>query len=357
MTKALFYSSMLALALSSCTNDEIASPSENSGEAVSFNTVLGPSTRGAVFSKTDLQIAENGFFVSAYNTGAQEWTAYTVPAAPDFMNNTEVTWSTDKWTYNPVKYWPGKVDGTNYGKVTFFTVAGLASASNAITYNASTYKPEFAYTTDPAAANQKDLVADALFNETWSNGKKVKFQFNHILSKIGFTAKLAEQYSDATVKIIALQVNYTDSKVKNSGVYAFNTNGTNATVAEGAWTTGASYLSGNSGDLRAGNTDVTLDNTASPTATTINDAAKFLMLIPQTTASEGDLTVSFTYSVQTGADPAVLYPVTYKLPATTYVLGKQYTYNFTLTLNPVVFDADLTVEGWEDGSAPADIVI
>jgi hypothetical protein len=152
--------------------------------------------------------------------------------------------------------------------------------------------------------------------------------------------------------VTSLQVNYTDSKVKNSGTYAFNTNGTNAEVAEGNWTTGTSYFTGNS---NSGALMASASAALTTAVTQLNDAGKYLMLIPQTTTGAGDLTVKLTYTIKTGSDPAVTYPITYPIPATTYDLGKQYTYNFTLTLNPVVFDTNLTVAGWEDGTPTTDI--
>jgi hypothetical protein len=366
MKKVFLYSSVLALTLTACSNDEILSSAADSGKAVGFGTLLSPSTRGAVFIKDGaygLQTSGYGFSVAAYNQGtALTWTDYlsglsgTLPDAPDFMNNTKVTWNSTKWDYTPIKYWPGKVDGTNYGRVTFFALGGLASGSLTIAYTGTGKKPEYTHTVPAAATDQKDLVADVLFDECWSNDKKVKFQFNHVLSKIGFEAKLATEYSGATVTVTNLQVNYATDKVKNSGTYAFNTNGTNAEGAEGSWTPSTSYLSGNSGELVT-SPGVTLNNTSGDVATAkqLNEDSKFLMLIPQNIAA-ADLTVNLTYTITTGSpEETVVYPVTYQIPAITYLLGKQYTYSFTLTLNPVVFDTTLDVKVWEDGTSPGAI--
>jgi hypothetical protein len=370
MKAKLLVASALAMTFVACTNEEIDKPAvADSVQPLSFNTILGPSapdTRGAVFTKDDLQQATNGFTVVAYNQGEQSaFTTYLssteggkaaneLPSPANFMANQTVAWSTNKWEYTPVKYWPGKVDGTSYGKVSFFALGGLASASNALAFNSTKKTPEFnSYTVPAAAGDQKDLVADVLFDEDFtSNSGNVKFAFSHILSKIGFTAKLAAQYSGAEVKITALQVNYGNNRVADTGTYAFALSGTDHAV--GVWTPAATYLTGNSGDLRVGSADVTLDNSATPTVTTLNDASKFLMLIPQTTTMAGSLIVKLTYTVTTGAE-TVTYPITYQIPAVTYEIGKQYTYNFVLTLNPVVFDVALDINAWTDGTQPGDI--
>jgi hypothetical protein len=366
MKKVFLYSSVLALTLTACSNDEILSPVADSGKAVGFGTLLTPATRGSVFTTDNLKEGGNGFSVAAYNQGtALTWADYltaqsnVLPAAPDFMNNTKVAWSSTKWDYIPIKYWPGIVSGSDYGHVTFFALGGLSSSLLTIAYNSSdANKPEYTHTVSAAAADQKDLVADVLFDQYWENDKKVKFQFNHVLSKIGFEAKLAAEYSGATV-MVTLQVNYATDKVKNSGTYAFNTDAAaTGDAALGSWTypTTPTYLSGNSGELTPSG-GVTLNNSSGTVATPkqLNDADKFLMLIPQTVAA-GDLTVNLTYTITTGSpEETVTYPVTYQIPAITYSLGKQYTYSFTLTLNPVVFDTTLDVKVWEDGTSPGAI--
>lgn len=359
---------MLAMTFVAC-DDEIVNPTEESKQPVDFSTILGPSTRGATFTKTELEKSENGFSVSAYNQEEQlTWTSYLssteggkeagkLPAPSDemFMHNTKVTFSTTSWTYSPEKYWPGKVDGENYGRVTFFALGGLAKEANTITYNATTNAPEFTYTTAAAAADQKDLVADVLFDECWEKDKQVKFQFNHILSRIGFSAVLHEDLHDGTkVFVTNLRVDYADDKVANAGTYAFDLSGTNGITAAGTWTPNtASFLSGSSGELVGSN--VTVEDTE----IRINDNDKFLMLIPQTTTALGALTVHLMYKIETqddSEDDTVEYPLTYKLPATLYGLGKQYTYKFILTLNPVVFDVHTTIGEWEiPGSQPGEI--
>jgi hypothetical protein len=60
--------------------------------------------------------------------------------------------------------------------------------------------------------------------------------------------------------------------------------------------------------------------------------------------------------------PAETRTETYSIPARAYAMGKQYTYNFTFTLNKVEFvlDNDLDVSGWgnpETVDEPADIPV
>jgi hypothetical protein len=60
---------VLPLLLTACSKDEVIAPVADSGKAISFGTVLAPSSRGADFNKAALQLAANGFKVVAYDQG------------------------------------------------------------------------------------------------------------------------------------------------------------------------------------------------------------------------------------------------------------------------------------------------
>jgi hypothetical protein len=156
---------------------------------------------------------------------------------------------------------------------------------------------------------------------------------------------LDKDYAGATVKVNSQQDDYMPGKVLSSGTYVFNADGINAETAQGNWKRGSERLSGNSGELTDQTTFVTLNHS---TVTQLNETFKYLMLIPQTTDAAGDLTVKLTYTIKTAEsiEGTVAYPVIYKLPAATYDLGKQYTYNFIFTLNPVEFDVNLDIQTW-----------
>ena len=124
MKRSFLYVCAGALALAACTNDEVIAPVENSGIAIGFGTVTGPAaSRVGVTDLNTLKTSSYGFSVSAYTHGNTAWGG-TVSTAPDFMDNEKVAWNSTKWEYDPLKYWPGKVDGNSYGYVTFFGIGG-----------------------------------------------------------------------------------------------------------------------------------------------------------------------------------------------------------------------------------------
>jgi hypothetical protein len=353
MKKVLVSLCVLPLLLTACSKDEVIAPVADSGKAIGFGTVLAPASRGAEVNKDKLQATGYGFRVSAYNqehyTSWVDYLGAGLPDAPNFMNNTPVTWdgTTSAWTYDPVVYWPGKIDADNYGHVTFFAVGGFLNSVPEFEYTTDA-APQCGYTTPAAAADQKDLVVAVQSDQYWSTGKQVRFAFKHILSKIGFTAKLADNYPTATVKVTNLKVVYAAGKVRNNGLYMFNTG---AVTANDGWRWAGSYPSGDSGELVA-DTGKVVTSTDPDNPDLLNKDDRFLMLIPQEEpATDGALTVVLTYTVTQGSMPSASYDIEYPIPAIEYQQGKQYTYNFTFTLNKVVFDTAINVSDW-DGTDP-----
>jgi hypothetical protein len=349
MKKFYFLAAIAAVVLGSCTSEEVLNqPSglEDEASAIGFSTFLdrapqnGVRPLASVMDKTGLQKAGAGFTVLAYSTGAESWTSYesSAPAEPNFMNNQTVEWDAGTWTYSPIKYWPKAGDG--WGQVTFFgfsTVTG-ATAAGVIGGN-----PQISFETAASVTSQVDLVADMIEDKTKDDGK-VQFAFNHILSRIGFKAKLQAAYEAATVTVTSLKVYYKDDEVISSGTYTFET----------GWAPGTDKFT--AGNLEGGPIFSGTSETLTTTAGTFTD--QYLMLIPQE-IDEGDIYVELEYKVATGTgtNGSVDNPsVTIKLPATSdlpsaaneWEQGKAYTYTLSISLYAVEFDENISVNPWDD---------
>lgn len=129
MKKIFTFAAVAAVVLSSCAkvdNYKVSAP-----EAISFGVYAGNAATKAV-SGTDystvttatLQASANGFGVFGYYTDAANYASNT---KANFMYNQQVTYSTDHWTYNPVKYWPNEhgasAVSTDTDKLTFLAYA------------------------------------------------------------------------------------------------------------------------------------------------------------------------------------------------------------------------------------------
>ena len=360
MKKVLTLATIAALVFGSCTSEEVINPTVAPEEqAIGFGTFLDRAPQaaqsglsikplGAVLDLPGLKTS--GFTALAYNTGGDDWSAYTQPATPNFMDDVPVTWNAGSsvWEYTPIKFWPTHGSGA-WGKVSFFGYATVTGASAA---GQAGGNPIIGFTAQSAAAAQVDLVADADIDVTKETAAgKVNFAFNHILSRIGFSAKLAGAYPSATVTVTSLKVYYKNGEVVSKGTYTFSATDNKAAAN---WSLGSIYFtevgSGSGDEVTTADVKLTTDKQ------NINAADRYLMLIPQSGIAAGDMYVELKYTVATDNAPLSTVTKTVDVPAApgsgdAWLPGKAYTYNFTVTLDAVNFNSDIDVDTWDDNDA------
>lgn len=384
MKRILFFAAIAAaVALSSCSKNEIEVVTDDPSDAISFSTYVGTANRGATVKST----FGNGdsFGVFAQYTGT---TAYSdVNYEANFMYNQEVEYDGADWTYSPLKYWPNDVTSANEaGKVSFFAYWPMADDDNGLVVptvnNMST--PIIRYD----ASKQTDLMwgVDDADGFAWKDMTKqddaVNFLFKHALARVGFEVKLgddilkhAEADGTTTVTVNSIKFGYvedstnkeeagdTDGLTKSAYL---NLNNTTANVAE--WETN-SYSSVYSLKLEtndfedASDADVPAVFTQSDVAgasvdyneTISNGSDEYFMIIPQNMDSSNggtSLKMRITYTVNT-TDAALEDGKSEIVNISTFDVdeifasGKAYKYIFTLNLGSVDMEAtDPTV--WDE---------
>ena len=129
-----------AVIFAACSSDDGPEAPEQqeaytTGEVpVAFDTYVNRgTTRAGKTGNQDLAAikTENvGFGVFAYYTNADN---YDQTFQPNFMYNQHVTWSTDKFIYSPIKYWPNEFGNgalsDDVDKVSFFAYAPFVSVN------------------------------------------------------------------------------------------------------------------------------------------------------------------------------------------------------------------------------------
>lgn len=348
---------MAALTLVSCSSDDLDSFSDNSSknEAISFDGYLGRSavavngTRGSEETKETLKTKGFGVFGNYIADAGQTSDA-------NFFKNQKVTFSGTKWTYTPLKYWPtnGKIDFLAYAPYVNGTELTDGSKINNFTVSET-----IADQTDLLWAKATGQITD---NFEGTTNKKVKFQFHHALSRLGYTVKLSGNYSDNatfTLKKITL-AGSPDENTKAfyaKGTIDLAKTGTkeelsNTNTATGLWT--ATPSADNKQNFSWFNASYTVTSPTASHPTDPDSKSDYLFVIPQdfslTTEGADKLYVIVEYDVTYKSGTKITNKVYKKLPIK-FEQGKAYMLNLTIGL-PIEFDVDVdTVNGvdpWEE---------
>ena len=333
---------MAALTLVSCSSDDLNSFSDNSSknEAISFDGYLGRSavavngSRGSVLEIADLQKSKDGFGVFGnYNsTGGQNF-------GFNLFNNVKVTYDasaeTKAWTYSPLKYWP------TVGHVDFLAYAPRVD-------NKQLKGSSIDFTVEGDAANQKDLLWANAIGQTKGNGK-VTFKFAHALSRLGYTVKLNDDYTDTTIKLNKITLAGSNDGTKQA-FYKTGTIDLSYTSSTASSTTKLWMPSEEKQDFEW----YSGDDQLSKTTAVDNPKTKYLFVIPQNfSASAPDqLYVIVDYAI-TYSDGTTVNTKAYKQLDKEFLQGKAYTINLTIGLTPIEFNADVTV--WDESDVDYNI--
>ena len=337
MYKKIFMgiAAVAALTLVSCSSDDLNSLSDNSSknEAISFDGYLGRSavsvngSRGSVLEKTQLQESKEGFGVFGNYSSEGTTTAY----GDNWFKNQKVTYKTSAWTYDDVKYWlpQGHIDFLAYAPHVDGTTLKNTSCID--------------FTVEGEVAKQKDLLWANAANKTKENivntNNKVKFQFAHALSRLGYTVKLNNAYSDATFTLKKITLAGSSDGAEN----AFYTTGTidlSKTSSTDLWTIltpdAKQKFDWFSGTQELATTDYK------------NPEANYLFVIPQkfSAPATDKLYVIVEYTINySGGVTATMTNTVNKQLEKNFEQGKAYTINLTIGLTPIEFDADVTPWG------------
>lgn len=345
---------MAALTLVSCSSDDLDSFSGNSSknEAISFDGYLGRSavavngTRGGVLDVPALQRSAEGFGVFGHYKEAdgQEF-------GHDLFNNQQVTYKASAWTYSPLKFWPAQ------GHIDFLAYAPYDSKYND---KVSNDNQKIDFTVNSTIKNQKDLLwANNAVNQTMANNSKnkVKFQFKHALSRLGYSVKLYGDYTSNNVKFTLKEITLTGSDPKSTTASttetakAFYTDGT-IDLSTGNWEKHTA-AAGKQDFINwfSGTQDVTSATESEPFK---NSESDYLFVIPQNFSAKiggADnpdklyVIVKYTITYTDGGATEITNTV-YKQITPNFLQGKAYKLNLTLGL-PIEFDVAVDgVEGW-----------
>lgn len=383
MKKSICLTAVAALALASCSQDDLMDNgiSGDNGNAIVFESYLGKSAQSRATVITTESLQKEGFTVDAYYTGTEDFGPEATGSV--FMKGTKVTYNEGKaaWTYSPLKYWPNNTGD----KVSFFAYGPYGNTNIKLNTDAVS---SIDFTVQNNVLKQVDFIYNNQYDNSTINcnkptvSEKVKFQFQHALSRIGFTVAAAvDETSVGTVKLDG------NSRINVKKVALVNGDATSYT--EGA--TGPFYeagtldmLNGNWGNLSgtqsftlAGKehfyrtvTDKDVENSTNDidvvqlhkfnqSQRLLNDDS-YLMIIPTDISENTDAKTSFKiyieYDVITEDDDnADVSKITNKILSANaldvkFEAGKAYNFNLILGMTSVKFDVDEVVD-WDNADS------
>ncbi len=388
----------LAFILAGCSQNEIIEGSQNPDNAVNFG-LYTPKTKGTVTdnsgtttnttSTATTGIRDTGFgILASYTEGKtfDEINGTTSTSTMDFMWNQLIDHKvtvTDGWGYTPLKYWPNQ----SSDMISFFAYAPYRVAEDAyIQVSNNTYKgyPQIKYSalgglasaegSDANLQSSPDLVvAQELNRERITDKTKVEFTFNHILTRVGMTAKLDHTLTSdlgnaGKTHVVITNIEIVGKALPVSGTYTYTANGKgdwsglgyedinlagliNLSKVTIATTSAdkANYEKNNAIEVTDGNVATNLFK-----GDGINETSEYLFLPPVNGGLAANVvTVKISYDIVTIDDALNLgYSITSAiaevgLPEGILKKGMAYTLNFTIYMYKIEVDVD-KIEVWDE---------
>ena len=394
--KKTLWTMAAALALVGCSQDDLMNMENTQVQeqnAIAFSTYVGDNAQSRAAIVDDPYIKANGFTVNAYYTGSNTFEDATTEDYEGtfqlFMDNTKLTFNPDKgddgeWTYSPLKYWPN-----NKGdKLSFFAYAPYKSSQIVLDgENRST----LSFTVADDVKNQVDLIYHKANGDESEQGKtidmekqsvtdKVKFNFQHALSRITFDVKAVVDETDAengdnlldgNTRINIKSVQLVKTSDDENAAEPFYTTGV-LNLASGEWNTDANegeeiayqkfsfngshfYQAVDEAKTEDATDDVVQLTKFNPEQTLLNEDS-YLMIIPQNFKDTDGYRIYIEYDVISEGydnnnnetptyDSNTITNCIYSEPLKTdFVAGQAYKFTLLLGMTSVKFEAGVT--GW-----------
>ncbi|MDR1004973.1 MAG: fimbrillin family protein [Prevotellaceae bacterium] len=298
MKKVLFFAATLAAVMTGCSNsEELANEQNTDRNPIGFRAVtnLGEETRASV---TDFQNLKDFRVYATYDNDVSGTAANKV----DLMNGVNVTrnigGTATGFSYAPVKYWPA---GNQPVLMYAYSPAGSVNVNSAKTTATAAAtandggKIEIAYTVPwkdaDAGARQEDFMfatKSVLSNDyagSTHSGYEVPMVFNHILSKLTFSAVNAAG-SGLTYTIKKIEV----TGMGNAATYTYTYSA--AATGSGSWGAPAAQTGTYEASLPGAGIAIPFTGgTAELALTSYNEG---LMILPQTsTAANSNIKITY----------------------------------------------------------------
>lgn len=337
MKRSFLWAAVIAaMAISGCSSEE--STQSSSSKALTFGTYVEKASRGQnALLSTSYPV--NGRFLVLGYSGADLSTPLL-----NYMREV-VTYDGSSYSYFPVHYWPDNADISFFAihpadDVIGTTIPGkLNDATNKVL-------PSVAFTVNADPLAQADLMMASALHQT-GTPPTVNFAFGHQLTRIGFAAKLADDYNSKGDYIRIKSI--TIDKVANLATFGFGSDGK---VSQTVLPVTTDFIHSFSLDYTKN-----MKNSGSVTSTgsfaQVNLDNSYLLMIPAdystaTTTTVGDnshATITVNYDVECADGTSSSHTITKAVNTLTagniWKANQAITFNMTISLTAVNFTANI----------------
>ena len=350
--KRFFFSLIaLAAAAASCTQSALLETPDQFGTEITFSPYTGrtpvtkaQSIEGAGGQQGLYGLAEAGGFQVYCFLDKKDGSPLVTYI--DDANVTSTNGTT--WAYDKLVYWPDASSSQS-------TLSFVAYSSNAVNYLNPKNSTGFTFNVPSDIDQQVDLLATA-YQEDLKLGKtgvasdgKVILNFYHLLSRVGFKVQTTTN-KDVTINALSLS-----GKMATSGSLSF-------TSAKGAAIPSIvtsstkennvtySYLTGTETDPATTEVISGANTTAKRIVRNITNAqnqtvaSEYMMIMPQTVAAQGDVTINITYTIGTSPKSK---SAKVELPAG-FVFAPGKAYEFILNISTSSIKFTVTEDDWDN---------
>ena len=320
--KNIIYIILSLLVLNGCSKEFDLDNSYSDNEKIEFNTYTGNPVKA--LDKT--QFEENDMIkVRAFKHAAGAIAEINYLKHYGFEDE-PITLNSGIWGYLNTEYWPKDKH------LSFFSIYPYDQEFVVISNNGHGSELHTVIDVPTDASIQKDIMWAATMDKKKDDGL-VNFTFRHAMSRVIFTAALAEGNPDAKVTITGVNMS-----ANSKGDFHLPTTDKAIKGRWDAFSTEIEY---------SPFTSTTSSATVTTTATPVGES---MLLIPQTvTGKEITITYDVKYSQTTNGQPNVdLTDQTFTFtPTANWEQNNQYTYNLKFDLKNISFDVESTISEWD----------
>lgn len=324
--KKILFAAMAALAITSCTQNEIDgidNEKQDARKEIKFGYTAV--TRATAITTPTL----GNFTVNAYANRAE---TYSPTGAITIIDNGYFTRSANEWGSTNKYYWP-----TNK-KVHFF---GYNANSDSATFaTGDTGYPTLQYEVAIDVDKQYDLLVAKLENQTYNPANNnISLGFKHALTQVVFSLKGDDNNVTYTVKSIAIKGIYKDGKY-NYGTETWEEQTSKETT----------------GYTATPSTAITVNGTTEANFSTDNNTTFILM--PQTIPVDAKITVTYSATITLNETETEIHPTSTPIDVDltgTWATGSKMTYTLILSGDKIKLEGNVSGTEWDTSTSGGNI--